>query len=385
MTTAVLRGFPITLQRQTMSGAGRGLLAITGILVLFGLLSVYSASSYVAEANGYADSHYLFQQLRRAAVGFGLLALLSVFDYNALRAAAWPLLGLSVLLLIPLVLPGTEAIAPRINGARRWLRLGMTIQPSELAKIAMVIWTASLAVKKQDRLQNFRKGLLPFLLVIGLVCLLILMEPHFSAMMMIATVTGVILFSAGGRIGHFILLGSLGLPIVLGQVLGASYRWNRVMAFLNPEVTASTGGYQLRQSLIAVGSGGWFGVGYGQSSQKMAYLPEPQNDFIFSIIAEEWGFIGAGLLIALYLGWALLALRVADSAPDLFGRLLATGFGALVFVAAFAHIGVTLGLLPTTGVNLPFMSAGGTNLAMMLGATGVLLNISRSRRKRRRA
>ncbi|MEE9208730.1 MAG: putative peptidoglycan glycosyltransferase FtsW [Gemmatimonadota bacterium] len=385
MTTATLRGFPITLQRQSMSGAGRGLLAITGILVLFGLLSVYSASSYVAESHGYLDSHYLFQQLRRAAVGFGLLALLSVFDYTALRAAAWPLLALSVLLLIPLILPGTEAIAPRINGARRWLHVGMTFQPSELAKIAMVVWTASLAVKKQDKLRNFRKGLLPFLVVIGLVCLLILMEPHFSAMLMIATVTGVILFSAGARIGHFVLLGSLGLPLVLGQVLGASYRWNRVMAFLNPEVTASTGGYQLRQSLIAVGSGGWFGVGYGQSSQKMAYLPEPQNDFIFSIIAEEWGFIGAGLLITLYFGWALLALRVADSAPDLFGRLLATGFGALVFVAAFAHIGVTLGLLPTTGVNLPFMSAGGTNLVMMLGATGVLLNISRSRRRRRRA
>jgi cell division protein FtsW len=160
------------------------------------------------------------------------------------------------------------------------------------------------------------------------------------------------------------------------QVATAQYRLKRFMAFLDPETAAGAGGYQLKQSLIAVGSGGLTGVGFGRSTTKMQFLPEPQNDFIFSIIAEEWGFIGAVAVIGLFALWVHLGFRVARSAPDLFGRLLATGITASVALGAFAHIGIALGLLPTTGVNLPFISAGGTNLVITLGATGILLNVS---------
>ncbi len=376
----LLSVLPMRPASSRPSVTGRALLAVTLSLVAFGLISVYSASSYVAQVQGLEDSHYLFQQVNRAGVGLVILAVASVLNYRLYQGLAWPLLGLTILLLLALVLPGTEAIAPRINGARRWLDVGLTVQPSELAKISVVLWTAAIAVKKQDRLHSFRYGLLPFLLVLGLVCLLVLLEPHFSAAVMIAAVAATVLFTAGARFGHFVMLGAATLPVLWMQVMGSGYRMARVTAFMNPDSTAATGGYQLKQSLMAVGSGGMFGVGFGRSSLKMSYLPEPQNDFIFSIIAEEWGFVGAAAVILLFLAWALLGLRISRAAPDLYGRLVAVGITALVAFAAFGHIGVALGLLPTTGINLPFISAGGTNLILMLGMTGILLNVSKGGR-----
>ncbi len=358
----------------------RGLLGVTAALVLFGLLSVYSASSFLAQSEGLPDSHYLIQQVGRALVGGLALAVATLVDYRIYRTLAWPLLGTTTVLLVLLLLPWTTAIAPSVNGARRWLNVGVTVQPSELAKVAVVVWTAAMAVRKQDRLHSFRYGLLPFLLVLGPVFLLILAEPHFSAAMITATLAFLVLFAAGGRLGHFLFLGGMALPLLWDQVVNTGYRMNRIVAFLNPGMGAEDIGYQLRQSLIAVGSGGLFGVGFGESRQKLFYLPEPQNDFIYPIIAEEWGLVGALVLLGLFLAWSLLGLRIAASAPDLFGRLLAIGLTAMVAVGAFAHIGVTIGALPTTGVNLPFVSAGGTGLVVALGATGILWNIASRRR-----
>ncbi len=357
-----------------------GLIAITLLLVGFGLLSVYSASSFTAQSEGLPDSYYLVQQSARALVGIAALLAASFVDYRVYRHLAWPLLAATAALLIIVILPGTEAIAPRINGARRWLMLGVTIQPSELAKIAIVIWTAALAVKKQDRLRSLRYGLVPFLLVIGTVCLLILLEPHLSGAMLVGALAFIVLFAAGGRLGHFLFLAMLGLPVLWDQVANTGYRMNRMLAFMKPGMGADDIGYQLNQSLIAIGSGGPFGVGFGESRQKLLYLPEPQNDFIFSIIAEEWGLIGSVFLIGLFLAWTVIGIRIAGSAPDLFGRLLAVGLTAIVAVGAFTHIGVTLGVLPTTGVNLPFISAGGTGLVLALGVTGILVNIAKQRR-----
>lgn len=357
-----------------------GLIAITLLLVGFGLLSVYSASSFTAQSEGLPDSYYLVQQSARALVGIAALLAASFVDYRVYRHLAWPLLAATAALLIIVILPGTEAIAPRINGARRWLMLGVTIQPSELAKIAIVIWTAALAVKKQDRLRSLRHGLVPFLLVIGTVCLLILLEPHLSGAMLVGALAFIVLFAAGGRLGHFLFLAMLGLPVLWDQVANTGYRMNRMLAFMKPGMGADDIGYQLNQSLIAIGSGGPFGVGFGESRQKLLYLPEPQNDFIFSIIAEEWGLIGSVFLIGLFLAWTVIGMRIAGSAPDLFGRLLAVGLTAIVTVGAFTHIGVTLGVLPTTGVNLPFISAGGTGLVLALGVTGILVNIAKQRR-----
>jgi len=380
-TALGLRGFPVRPSADTPSASGRGLLVATLVLVGFGLLSVYSASSYVAQQAGRPDTYYLFQQASRAGIGCVAMAFASVIDYRIYRRLAWPILGLTALLLVPMLLPGTEAIAPRINGARRWLDLGLRIQPSEFAKLAVVIWTAALAVKKQPVLGDFREGMLPFLVVIGPICLLILLEPHFSAAMWVAVLAGTVLFAAGARIRHFAALGGAVAALAISQVFAAQYRLARVTAFLDPESAASAGGYQLKQSLIAIGSGGLTGVGFGRSTTKMQFLPEPQNDFIFSIISEEWGFLGAVFVIGLFAGWAHFGFRIARSAPDLFGRLLATGLTAGVALGAFAHIAIALGLLPTTGVNLPFVSAGGTNLVIALGTAGILLNISSARER----
>jgi len=377
-----LSGLEVQGTGASAPGAAKALLALTVLLVVFGLLSVYSASSFIAQSEGLPDTYYLVEQATHAGVGLLALTVARFVDYRWYRKLAWPAVFLTLFLLVLLVVPWTaDNIAERVNGARRWLTLGpLTVQPSELAKLAVIVWTASLAVKKQERLHSLRYGLLPFLIIVGMICVLVTLQPHFSAALMIAGLAGLILFVAGGRIGHFVFLGLLSLPVLWDQIMNSGYRMNRVLAVLNPSARAADIGYQLQQSLIAIGSGGLFGVGFGQSRQKLYYLPEPQNDFIFSIIAEEWGLVGSVLVVGLFLAWAIIALRIGRSAPDLFGRLLAVGITGLVAVTAFGHIGVTLGLLPTTGMNLPFISAGGTHLVLGLGSTGVLLNIASQRR-----
>ncbi len=382
MSTSALTGLEVQPTRAAAPGAATLLGGLTAVLLAFGLLSVYSASSFVAQARGLPDTYFLVEQATHAGLGVLVLLAARFVDYRHYRTVAWPLVGASVLLLVVVILPFTEgSIAPRINGARRWIQVGgFTFQPSEVAKVAVIVWTASLAVKKQDRLHSLRYGLMPFLLVVGLVCGLVLLEPHFSAAMMIAAIAALVLFAAGARFGHFAFLALVSAPVIWDQVVNTGYRMNRVLAFLNPSAAASDIGYQLQQSLIAVGSGGLFGLGFGGSLQKLYYLPEPQNDFIFAIIAEEWGLVGTVFVVGAFLAWTWTGLRIARSAPDLFGRLLAVGITGLVAVSAFAHVGVSLGLLPTTGVNLPFVSAGGSSLVLVLGATGVLLNIASQRR-----
>ncbi|MDX1395243.1 MAG: putative peptidoglycan glycosyltransferase FtsW [Gemmatimonadota bacterium] len=370
---------------QTSTGAPtwvrRGLLTITGALVLFGLLSVYSASSFAAQKAGLPDSFYLVGQLGRAAFGAIVLIALTFIDYDLYRRFAWPILAASAFLLVLVALPWTTDIAPPLNGARRWLVIGpVTFQPSEVAKVAIVVWVAALADRKQDRLGSFREGVLPFVIVLAPLLGLILIEPHLSATLIATCLAGTVLFAAGARFRHFAMLLGCLVPI-LGIVIRTNpYQLRRVLAFLDPAGDATGVGYQLEQARIAIGAGGAFGVGFGESSQKLQYLPEPQNDFIFPIIAEEWGFLGAGLVLIAFLLWTLLGLRIAASAPDVFGRLLAIGLTGIVAIGAFLHMGITMGMLPTTGVSLPFVSAGGTGIVVALGVTGVLLNIASKRR-----
>ncbi|MDH3732236.1 MAG: putative lipid II flippase FtsW [Gemmatimonadota bacterium] len=357
----------------------RGLLAVTGGLVLVGLLSVYSASSFAAQKAGLPDSYFLVSQLARAAVGAVALLIATFIDYRVYRKLAWPILAVVVAMLVLVVLPWTLEIAPVRNGARRWIALGPSFQPSEFAKVAVVIWVAALAERKQDRLGSFREGLLPFLLVLAPVLGLILIEPHLSATLITACLAAIVLFAAGARFRHFALLAAPLVPLLWLQIRSNSYQLRRVLAFLNPEADATGVGYQLEQARIAIGAGGAIGVGFGESTQKLQYLPEPQNDFIFPIIAEEWGFVGAALLLGAFLFWTLLGLRIAASAPDLFGRLLGIGLTGIIAIAAFLHMGITMGVLPTTGVSLPFISAGGTGIVVALGVTGILLNIASKR------
>lgn len=356
----------------------RALVGLTAFAFAFGLMEMYSASSFLAASDGQPGHYYALKQLTGGMTGAVLAVILSRVDYRRWRLLAWPMLCVIGVMLVVVVLPGTEAIAPRINGARRWLNLGISVQPSEFMKIAIIAWTAAMAVKKADRLHSLSKGLMPFLVVWMPIVLLVLKQPNMSAALLIMLLAALVLFAGGARIGHFILLGLLAVPVLWKLIQGEGYRARRIAAFLDP--THDTGGvsYQIHQSLIAIGSGGIGGVGFGESRQKYGFLPEPHNDFLFSMIAEEWGLLGILFVVAVFTGFLVVGYRVAARAPDRFGYLLAIGMTNLIAVSAFLHMGVALALLPTTGVALPFMSYGRSALLTSFAAVGILIAISRA-------
>jgi cell division protein FtsW len=380
---AAVAGTPVvSATEQWESGA---LVLLVLVTFSFGLVELYSASTFMAESEGLPPYFYAVRQLAGMVPGALVCILLARMDYRRLRAAAWPLLLFTLFLLVLVVLPGTESIAPRVNGARRWLRIGTTFQPSELAKLAIILWTAAMAVKKQDRMHSLRKGLLPFLVVWFALLVPVMLQPNFSAVMLLALLGALVLFAGGARIGHFILIGLLSVPILWNQIESASYRVKRIVAFLDPSADVAGTRYQIHQSLIAVGSGGVTGVGFGGSQQKFGFLPEPHNDFLFSMIGEEWGFVGVIFTVLLFAGFAVVGYRIARRASDLFGYLLAVGLTNLIVVSALLHMGVALSLLPTTGVILPFMSYGRSGLLVCFTAVGVILSVARGSDVRRRA
>jgi cell division protein FtsW len=308
---------------------------------------------------------------------------LSRLDYTRWRQWAWPLIALTaVLLLIPL-LPFTHSIAPTINGARRWVSLGpIQFQPSEVAKLAVVVWTAMLAAKKGDLIREFRRGPAPVLVVLLPVVLLIFLEPNLSMALLVGLLGGVVLFAAGARIGHFLLLGVLAAPLLYRAVADAQYRLARVLTFLNPGNAPTEASWQVKQSLVGIGAGGFLGVGYGQGQQKLGYLPYAYSDFVLSSIGEEWGFVGLALVTTAFGVLMWLGFRIARSAPDLFGRLLATGITAMIGMGAVLHMGVTLAVIPATGIPLPFISYGRSSLMVSLAAIGILVSVGHAREKR---
>ncbi|HLL85311.1 MAG TPA: putative lipid II flippase FtsW [Longimicrobium sp.] len=357
----------------------RALVALTAVALCFGLVEMYSASSFIARSEELPGHYYALKQLRAAAAGVLLAAVISRLDYRRFRLWAWPMLIGVSLMLIVVILPGTEAIAPRINGARRWLDLGMSFQPSELAKLVLIIWTAMLAVKKEDKLHSMSRGLVPFLMVWVPVALLIFLEPNLSAALLVVLLSALVLFAGGARIGHFIVLGLIAVPVVWAKVQDAGYRMKRIAAFLDPGNDTQGVAYQINQSLIAIGSGGLGGVGFGNSRQKFGFLPEAHNDFLFSMISEEWGLVGVLFVVLVFAGFLVLGYRIAARAPDRFGYLVALGMTNLIVVTAFLHMGVAMALLPTTGFTLPFMSYGGSALLTYFAAVGVLLSVARAR------
>lgn len=356
---------------------------VAAVLVVFGLAAVYGASSLVTTVGGsQVGASFALRQAVGAAVGGLLATILARVDYQRWRRWAWPLLGVTALLLVIPLLPFTHAISPTINGARRWVSLGVfSLQPSELAKFAVVVWCAMLAAKKGDQLRSFRLGVLPFLVILVPLIGLIFLEPHLSMALLVAILAGTVLFTAGARIGHFLLVGSLATPVLYGAVASAQYRLARVLTFLNPGAAPTEATWQVKQSLIGIGAGQLVGVGVGQGQQKLGYLPYAYSDFIFSTIGEEWGFLGV-LVIALLFGTFLwLGFRIARTAGDLFGQLLATGITVMIGLSVVLHLGVTLAVIPATGVTLPFMSYGRSSLIVALAATGVLVSVARGRRR----
>jgi cell division protein FtsW len=358
---------------------GRAMILVSAILLAFGLATLYSASAIVAIGEGRDSAHYLFRQLSGAAIGLVLFMVVAKTDAERWSRWAWPLMLVTLAgMLAVLVLP--ESIAPRVNGSRRFL-FGSSVQPSELGKIAVVVWTAMLVVKKKEQLRRLTKGLLPFLLVIGLLDLLAWVEPDLSAAMMFTLVAGAVLFAGGARIGHFVLLGALAIPVLWTQIQRVQYVVLRMTSFLDPGAAPQEVSYQLRQSLIAVGSGRVLGVGFGEGRQQYGFLPLPFNDFIASNIGEEWGFVGLLVVIAAFACWGWLGFRIAREARSPFLQLTAVGLTLTVVVTAYLHIGVAIGLLPTTGLTLPFVSYGRSNLIVTMVMTGILVNIGSTRER----
>ncbi len=359
----------------------RALVIVSAVLLAFGLAVLYSASALLAVREGRPSSYYLVRQLGGAALGAVGFALAAKTDAERWRAWAWPLLGASIVLLIVPVLPFMGALAPRLNGSRRWINLGITFQPSELAKLAVIAWTAMLIVKKGDALRRLTTGLLPFVVVLAVLSVLVVLEPDLSMVLTFTLLMGVVLFTGGVRMGHVLVLIGLALPLLWKVVEGAQYALLRMTAFLDPGKAPAEASYQLKQSLIAVGSGGLLGVGFGNGKQQNGFLPFPFNDFIGSNIGEEWGFVGLSgvtLLFALY-GW--LGFRIAKQARTPFQQIFAAGLAFCTVSTAFLHLGVVIGLLPTTGLTLPFVSYGRTNLVLTLVMTGILVNIGSTRER----
>ncbi|HYC31181.1 MAG TPA: putative peptidoglycan glycosyltransferase FtsW [Gemmatimonadales bacterium] len=354
--------------------------AVTAVLLAFGVAATYGAASLVTVRGQNVGLDFAARQLLGAVVGGILLLLASRQDYYRWRVWAWPLLLVTIgFLLVPL-LPFTHAIAPSVNGARRWVDLGpVNFQPSELARLAVVIWCAMLASKKGAQVRDFKKGVVPFIVVLGVVSLLILLQPNLSMATLVAMLGGLVLFVSGARIGHFIVLGGIAVLLVFHQIRDAQYRLARLLTFLNPGDATTEAGFQIHQSLVGFGSGGVFGTGFGQGQQKLGYLPYAYSDFLFSTIGEEWGFVGVCAVVFLFGLFCWLGFRIALTAADPFGQYLAVGLTATIGLTAFMHMAVSLGLMPTTGLTLPFMSYGRSSQVISLIGTGILINIGRQR------
>lgn len=350
----------------------RLLVLVAGVLTVFGIASLFAAATLEKDA-----FDFFAKQLVGAIVGVGMLVAVARIDYHHWQKWAWPLLFITIFMLIIPLLPFTRAISPSVNGARRWIQFGpANVQPSEVARFTAAVWVAMLAAKKGAAIRGFQKGLLPFLMVLGFVCLLILLEPNLSMAVLVALIGFAILFTAGAKIGHFLMLIPAGALAVLGLVLVEPYRLARIKCFFE---SCDSGSFQLDQALLGFGSGGAFGVGFGHGQLKLHYLPYGYSDFLFSTIGEEWGYIGVAVIVVLFAVFGWFGFRIAKTAPDPFGQFLAVGLTCAISLGALLHMAVTLGLMPTTGLAFPFMSYGRSGLIMALVSVGVLVNIGRSR------
>ena len=372
---------PAVRQRWRMTLEARALIITTGVILAFGLAVLYSASALAAVLEHHSNTYYLVRQLSGVAIGIVIFAVAAKVDAERWRGWAWPVLILAIVLLLIPVLPVPNFIAPRFHGSRRWVNVGFLFQSSEFAKLAVIIWTAMLIVKKGDKLRRLTKGLLPFVLILSLLNILVVLEPDLSMAMTFTLIMGIMLFAGGVRIGHVIFLGIIAIPLLWREVEQMQYALLRMTSFLNPGDAPVQAGYQLKQSLIAVGSGGLFGVGFGLGRQQLGFVPFPYNDFIGANIGEEWGFLGIVFVTLVFVAYGWIGFRIAKQARTTFQQLLAIGITFMTVSTAFLHLGVVIGLLPTTGLTLPFVSFGRTNLVMSILMTGILVNIASTRER----
>jgi len=353
------------------------LLAVTLILALVGLVMVFSASAIVAGNRFQDPGFYLKRQIAWLTFGLLLMHLTSRIDYTFWKKFSIPMLACIVLLLVMVLAPSVGISA---KGARRWLPFGpISVQPAEMVKLVAVIYLAAYLTKKADKIRLFRAGLLPALIVIGLLSGLVLLEPDLGTVVVLGLVTIGMCFLAKARLSHLLALGLCAIPVVLALVLGSSYRRQRLMTFLAPWKDPSDAGFQITQSFLAFGSGGTFGVGLGEGKQKLYFLPEAHTDFVLALVGEELGLIGTAGVILLFAFFVWRGVQIAVRAREPFGRYLGMGITLLIGVQALVNAAVVTGLLPTKGLTLPFVSYGGSSLVVSLIGVGMLLSISRDR------
>lgn len=360
--------------RLTKGGLDFGFLVTVLVLLVLGLIMVFSASypsAYYQYNNGF---YFIQKQLQWAAIGVAAMIFTINFDYRNYKKLAVPILVVSIVLLLAVLVIGTD-----IKGAKRWIGIGgLSFQPSEVAKIALIIYFAYSLSSIKDKIKEF-KYLIRYWLLMGVFFGLLLLEPHFSICIIIGLTMVIMLLVAGARVRYFALaaapVGALGVAIAIFE----PYRLQRLVTFTNPFADRLGDGWQIIQSLYAIGSGGLFGVGFGNSRQKFMYVSEPQNDFIFSIVCEELGLIGAVAILIIFGLLLWKGMKIAVNAPDTFASLLVTGIISLVGVQVVLNIAVVTSSIPTTGIPLPFFSAGGSSLVFLLAAMGIVLNVSRFR------
>ncbi|OYD06620.1 stage V sporulation protein E [Paludifilum halophilum] len=351
------------------------IIAVILLLLTIGVIMVYSASAAYAQ-DKFGDSFfYAKRQMLFAALGVFLMMLISRLDPELFYRWAKPGLFICFALLVLVLIPGVGVLR---NGARSWLGIGaFGIQPSEFTKLGIILFLSRYLSIHADRVQTFSKGLLAPLGIAGAAFVLIMLQPDLGTGTVMMGTALVLVYAAGARIKHLVGLSLAGVLAFAGLVLAAPYRIARITAFLNPWQDPLGAGYQLIQSLFAIGPGGLVGLGLGMSRQKHLYLPEPHTDFIFSILAEELGFLGAGTAIVLFAVLVWRGLKVAITVPDLFMSLIAAGVTGMIVIQAVINIGVVSGAFPVTGITLPFLSYGGSSLTLTLMAVGLLLNLSR--------
>ncbi|WZL74738.1 stage V sporulation protein E [Clostridiaceae bacterium 35-E11] len=344
------------------------------VLVIIGIIMVFSSSHYYALSKMNDSYHFLKRELMWAVLGLIGMFFAMNFDYWKYRKIAPYAYMLSIILLILVLTP----LGIEFNGAQRWLGVGgFTIMPGEVAKICGIFFAATYLSRKPEKIKDFFKGVLPSLLIIGIYFALIILQPNLSTALTISVIIASMMFVTGMRWLHVSIMGLGGVILVAIMIMLAPYRIKRLTGFLDPFADPQGTGYQVIQSLYALGTGGLFGVGLGKSVQKYLYIPEPQNDFIFAIIGEELGFIGCVTVILLFLLLIWRGVRIAINAPDLFGCLIATGITSMVAVQVIINVAVATSSMPVTGIPLPFISWGGNSLAIFMSAMGILLNISR--------
>lgn len=344
-------------------------------LCLFGMLMIYSASSYSSAVLFNDSFHFVKKQIFGFTLGIVLMIATSLFDYHKYYKLRYWVLGTSVVLLALVFVPGLGISA---NGARRWIGFGgINLQSSEVAKFGFVIFSACYLSKNYQKTKTF-KGILPILLAGGIICLLVMLEPNMSVTMCIGLVMISMLTIGGISWKHFVMLAIPALVMVVVLIIIEPYRFDRLIAFINPWANPKEEGYQLIQSLYSLGTGGLFGVGLFNSRQKFLFLPFAESDFIFAIIGEELGFVGAVLVILVYIAVIAIGIKIALNSVDRLGAYLASGITAVIAIQLLINIAVVTGSIPPTGIPMPFVSAGGTSLSVFMGAIGILCNVAKS-------